>query len=44
MTVRVIFAGGGTGGHLEPGLAIARALGRQGPSVQPFFVVARRGI
>ena len=44
MTVRVMFAGGGTGGHLYPGLAIARALVRQAPEVQPFFVGALRGI
>ena len=42
--VRVIFAGGGTGGHLYPGIAIARALVRAGPDVQPFFVGAQRGI
>ncbi|HEX6058800.1 MAG TPA: glycosyltransferase [Gemmatimonadaceae bacterium] len=41
---RVFFAGGGTGGHLYPGLAIARALVRLDPSVRPFFVGARRGI
>ena len=41
---RVIFAGGGTGGHLYPGLAIARALVRERPSIEPFFVGARRGI
>jgi UDP-N-acetylglucosamine--N-acetylmuramyl-(pentapeptide) pyrophosphoryl-undecaprenol N-acetylglucosamine transferase len=42
--MRVMFAGGGTGGHLYPGLAIARALVRQAPSVEPFFVGALRGI
>ncbi|OYV64175.1 MAG: hypothetical protein B7Z72_13590 [Gemmatimonadetes bacterium 21-71-4] len=42
--MRVIFAGGGTGGHLYPGLAIARALVRERPGVQPFFVGAERGI
>ena len=44
MTVRVMFAGGGTGGHLYPGLAIARALVRQAPGIEPFFVGALRGI
>jgi UDP-N-acetylglucosamine--N-acetylmuramyl-(pentapeptide) pyrophosphoryl-undecaprenol N-acetylglucosamine transferase len=41
---RVVFAGGGTGGHLYPGIAIARALVRARPSITPFFVGARRGI
>jgi UDP-N-acetylglucosamine--N-acetylmuramyl-(pentapeptide) pyrophosphoryl-undecaprenol N-acetylglucosamine transferase len=40
----VLFAGGGTGGHLYPGLAIARTLVRLDPSVQPIFIGARRGI
>src|SRR6266567_6994145 len=41
---RIVFAGGGTGGHLYPGIAIARALVRARPSIEPFFVGARRGI
>ncbi|HEY0971380.1 MAG TPA: UDP-N-acetylglucosamine--N-acetylmuramyl-(pentapeptide) pyrophosphoryl-undecaprenol N-acetylglucosamine transferase [Gemmatimonadales bacterium] len=42
--MRILFAGGGTGGHLYPGLAIARALQRLDPGVEPFFVGARRGV
>jgi UDP-N-acetylglucosamine--N-acetylmuramyl-(pentapeptide) pyrophosphoryl-undecaprenol N-acetylglucosamine transferase len=42
--MRVIFAGGGTGGHLYPGLAIARALVKANPRVEPFFIGAARGI
>ena len=41
---RILFAGGGTGGHLYPGLAIARAVVRLAPQVQPHFIGARRGI
>jgi len=42
--VNVLFAGGGTGGHLYPALAIARALVKREPNVQPFFIGARRGV
>ncbi len=42
--MRILFAGGGTGGHLYPGLAIARAMVKLSPEVQPFFIGAKRGI
>jgi UDP-N-acetylglucosamine--N-acetylmuramyl-(pentapeptide) pyrophosphoryl-undecaprenol N-acetylglucosamine transferase len=44
MTQRILFAGGGTGGHLYPGLAIARALMHRDPQVVPYFIGAKRGI
>ena len=42
--MNVFFAGGGTGGHLYPALAIARAMVAANPEVKPFFIGARRGI
>jgi UDP-N-acetylglucosamine--N-acetylmuramyl-(pentapeptide) pyrophosphoryl-undecaprenol N-acetylglucosamine transferase len=42
--VRILFAGGGTGGHLYPGLAIARALVALEPGATPYFIGARRGV
>ena len=40
----IFFAGGGTGGHLYPGLAIARAIVKCAPNVLPHFIGSRRGI
>jgi UDP-N-acetylglucosamine--N-acetylmuramyl-(pentapeptide) pyrophosphoryl-undecaprenol N-acetylglucosamine transferase len=42
--VRIFVTGGGTGGHLYPALAIARALVRLEPRLEPLFIGARRGI
>jgi UDP-N-acetylglucosamine--N-acetylmuramyl-(pentapeptide) pyrophosphoryl-undecaprenol N-acetylglucosamine transferase len=44
VTSTIFIAGGGTGGHLYPGLAIARALRGLAPDVGIKFIGARRGI
>jgi UDP-N-acetylglucosamine--N-acetylmuramyl-(pentapeptide) pyrophosphoryl-undecaprenol N-acetylglucosamine transferase len=42
--MRVIIAGGGTGGHLFPGIAVAREIQRRDRSAEILFVGAEQGI
>lgn len=41
---KIIIAGGGTGGHIYPGVAIARAIERLHPDVEVHFVGATGGL
>lgn len=41
---RVVFAGGGTGGHLYPALALGDAIHEARPDVRVAYIGARRGI
>jgi UDP-N-acetylglucosamine--N-acetylmuramyl-(pentapeptide) pyrophosphoryl-undecaprenol N-acetylglucosamine transferase len=43
-SVRVVIAGGGTGGHLFPGIAVAREIQSRVPGAQVSFVGTSRGI
>ena len=42
--MRVVIAGGGTGGHLYPGLALAQAVLRRHPEADILFIGTERGL
>ena len=42
--MRVVIAGGGTGGHLFPGFAVARTLRHQRPDAEIHWLGGQRGI
>ena len=44
MALRVVIAGGGTGGHLYPGIAVARELLARQPDAQISFAGTAKGI
>ena len=42
--MKVVIAAGGTGGHIYPGIAIARELLRRDPDTEIVFVGTARGL
>lgn len=42
--VTILFAGGGTGGHLYPGISVAQALVKAWPEAKPVFLCTTRAI
>ncbi len=42
--LRVVIAGGGTGGHLYPGIAVAREIQRRDPAAIVTFVGTAQGL
>ena len=44
MTIPVVIAGGGTGGHLYPGIALAKTLMKHDSNIEVTFIGTRQGI
>ena len=44
MERKIVIAGGGTGGHLYPGIALAKALKRNDMDIKINFVGTKQGI
>ncbi|MBS4055565.1 MAG: undecaprenyldiphospho-muramoylpentapeptide beta-N-acetylglucosaminyltransferase [Thermaerobacter sp.] len=44
MKIRVIFSGGGTGGHVYPAISLAHEVLRRHPGAEVLFVGAKRGL
>ncbi len=42
--MKILIAGGGTGGHVFPGIAVAEELKRRTPEAKVFFVGGKRGL
>ena len=42
--IKLMFAGGGTGGHLYPALAIAELMSARHPGFEALFIGTRSGI
>ncbi|HEV7300021.1 MAG TPA: UDP-N-acetylglucosamine--N-acetylmuramyl-(pentapeptide) pyrophosphoryl-undecaprenol N-acetylglucosamine transferase [Tepidisphaeraceae bacterium] len=40
----ILFAGGGTGGHLYPGISVAQALLKVNPNIRPLFLTTNKEI
>jgi UDP-N-acetylglucosamine--N-acetylmuramyl-(pentapeptide) pyrophosphoryl-undecaprenol N-acetylglucosamine transferase len=43
-TKTILFAGGGTGGHLYPGISVAQALLKRDPAIKPLFLTTNKEI